>query len=285
MGEVINRIAGVYWNDLGNEQHSMSIRQPVSTNAVYQYLEDGIPIRPLGVFNHNSLNEMNLAGSERVEVVKGAASSLFGSNAVGGAVNFLSARPSETPIASIGLRYDQTAGFKRIDTSASNSWGDLGLKFSHYSSRRTADNWQEYSNGAKDSLTLRGDYVLSSKALLRASIVHTDLDAAMSGGLNEADYQLSSAREMVKSINTFSYRKDKTTRMNLALDADTIKNGVTTVTLFQRTNDHGQIPSYTMVNCSGKATLCQGTINNSHVDSLGLDLKHQQNLTGSMLVW
>ena len=98
MGEVINRIPGVYWNDLGNEQHSMGIRQPISTNAVYQYLEDGIPIRPLGVFNHNSLNEINLAGTESVEVVKGAASSLYGSNAVGGAVNFLTARPSAHPL-------------------------------------------------------------------------------------------------------------------------------------------------------------------------------------------
>ena len=46
VGEIINRIPGVFWNDLGNEQHSMGIRQPISTNAVYQYLEDGIPIRP-----------------------------------------------------------------------------------------------------------------------------------------------------------------------------------------------------------------------------------------------
>ena len=47
MGDILNRIAGVYWNDLGNEQHSMSIRQPIGTNAVYQYLEDGIPILSL----------------------------------------------------------------------------------------------------------------------------------------------------------------------------------------------------------------------------------------------
>jgi outer membrane receptor for ferrienterochelin and colicin len=31
MGEIINRIPGVFWNDLGNEQHSMGIRQPIST--------------------------------------------------------------------------------------------------------------------------------------------------------------------------------------------------------------------------------------------------------------
>ncbi|CAN5902449.1 TonB-dependent receptor [soil metagenome] len=272
MGEVINRIAGVYWNDLGNEQHSMSIRQPISTNAVYQYLEDGIPIRPLGVFNHNSLNEMNLAGSESVEVVKGAASSLYGSNAVGGAVNFLTARPSSTPYASVGMRYDNTAGFKRFDTAASNTWGDLGLRFSHYSSRRDTNNWQEYSRGSKDSFSLRADYALSDSAILRATLVHTDLDAAMTGGLSETDYLSNPG----KSVNSFTYRKDTTTRANLAWESETIKNGLTTLTLFSRKNDHGQIPSYTNVGCSGSASVCQGTENNSHVDSLGLDAKHQQ---------
>ena len=272
IGEVINRIPGVYWNDLGNEQHSMGIRQPISTNAVYQYLEDGIPIRPLGVFNHNSLNEMNLAGTDSVEVVKGAASSLYGSNAVGGAVNFLSARPSATPYASVGVRYDSTAGFKRYDTAASNSWGDLGLRFSHYSSRRDGNNWQQYSAGSKDSFSLRGDYALSTSSLLRATLVHTDLDAAMSGGLSETDYRTDPG----KSVNTFTYRKDRTTRANLAWEAETTHNGLTTATLFHRENDHGQLPSYTLTGCSGAAKTCQGTINNNHVDSIGLDLKHQQ---------
>ena len=272
MGEVINRIAGVYWNDLGNEQHSMGIRQPISTNAVYQYLEDGIPIRPLGVFNHNSLNEMNLAGSESVEVVKGAASSLYGSNAVGGAVNFLTARPSATPFASVSARVDTTAGFKRVDTAASNSWGDLGLRFSHYSSRRDSNNWQEYSNGDKDSFSLRGDYALNNSSLLRATLVHTDLDAAMTGGLNETDYRNTPG----KSVNSFTYRKDKTTRANLAWEAETLHNGLSTVTLFNRKNDHGQIPSYTLSGCNAAAAVCQGTLNNNHVDSLGLDAKHQQ---------
>lgn len=282
IGEVINRIPGVFWNDLGNEQHSMGIRQPIGTNAVYQYLEDGIPIRPLGVFNHNSLNEMNLAGSERVEVIKGAASSLYGSNAVGGAVNFLMARPSATPFASVSARYDNSAKFKRIDSAASDSWGDFGLRFSHYSSRRDHNNWQDFSGGSKDSFTLRSDYVLNNFSMLRATIVHTDLDADMTGGLNETDYRNTPG----KSINTFTYRKDKTTRANLAWEAETTANGLSTVTLFQRQNDHGQIPSYTLVGCSAVASVCQGTINNNHVDSLGVDAKHQQefNWLSSLLV-
>ncbi len=269
MGDVINRIPGVYWNELGNEQHSMGIRQPISTNAVYQYLEDGIPIRPLGVFNHNSLNEMNLMGTDSVEVVKGAASSLYGSNAVGGAVNFITAAPTRKPFASIGIRHDDTNGFIRYDTAASNTWGPLGLRFAHYSSRRT-DNWQAYSQGSKDSFTLRGDYVLNPDAVLRASLVHTDLDTATSGSLSEADY----LNNPGKSLNSFSYRKDKTTRMNVAWEGETIPNGMTTVTLFARQNDHGQLPNYTIRSCSGST--CVGTLNNNHVDSLGLDIKHEQ---------
>jgi outer membrane receptor protein involved in Fe transport len=271
MGDILNRIAGVYWNDLGNEQHSMSIRQPIGTNAVYQYLEDGIPIRPLGVFNHNSLNEMNMAGASGVEVVKGAASSLYGSNAVGGAVNFLTAGASATPTASVGVRRDSVGGFTRYDTSASDTWGALGLRFSHYSSRRSRDNWQEYSYGDKDSFSLRADYALSPTSQLRATLVHTDLDAAMTGSLFEDDYRHAPG----KSLNTFTYRKDKTTRMNVAWEGETTAGGTSTVTVFTRKNDHGQIPAYSIGSCAGM--LCKGVINNNHVDSLGLDVKHQQN--------
>ena len=85
--------------NLGNEQHEMSIRQPMTTKSLFLYMEDGIPIRPLGVFNHNAMNEINIAGIDSVEVVKGAASSLYGSNAVGGAVNFLTAAPSRTKLS------------------------------------------------------------------------------------------------------------------------------------------------------------------------------------------
>ena len=273
MGDILNRIAGVYWNDLGNEQHSMSIRQPIGTNAVYQYLEDGIPIRPLGVFNHNSLNEMNMAGASGVEVVKGAASSLYGSNAVGGAVNFLTAGASATPTAKVGVRRDNVVGYTRYDTSASDTWGPLGLRFSHYSSRRSRDNWQEYSYGDKDSFSLRADYALSPTSQLRATIVHTDLDAAMTGSLFENDYRANPG----KSLNTFTYRKDKTTRMNLAWEGATTAHGTSTVTVFTRKNDHGQIPAYSIGSCAGM--LCKGVINNNHVDSLGLDVKHQQEFT------
>lgn len=275
MGDAINRIAGVSWNDLGNEQHSMGIRQPNSTNAVYQYLEDGIPIRPLGVFNHNSLNELNLAGAERVEVIKGAASSLYGSNAVGGAVNFITARPSATPEVNVGIRSEAVAGYSRVDTGASNTLGDFGVRFSHYSSRRSENNWQQYSNGDKDSATLRGDYVLNGSSLLHAVWSYNNLDSATPGSLNPADY----AADPGKSYQTFSWRKDKTARLSLGWEGETLADGLTSATLFNRSNQHDQLPNYTISKCTVSAacpTGYRGTINNNAVTSLGVDVKHQQ---------
>ncbi len=75
-------------------------------------------------------------------------------------------------------------------------------------------------------------------------------------------------------MNSFTYRKDKTARANLAWEGQTLANGVTTVTLFTRKNDHGQLPSYTINSCVG--VNCKGTINNNAITSFGVDAKHNQ---------
>ena len=50
-------------------------------------------------------SRLNLQNVERVEIVKGAASSLYGSNATGGVVNIISARPKEGSHIRVNARY------------------------------------------------------------------------------------------------------------------------------------------------------------------------------------
>ncbi|MFC3335785.1 TonB-dependent receptor plug domain-containing protein [Flavobacterium palustre] len=76
--ELVNKTPGVLMVNLGNEQHMMAIRQPMTTNAYYLYLEDGLPIRPMGIFNHNALLEINQFNLQNIEVIKGPVSSLYG---------------------------------------------------------------------------------------------------------------------------------------------------------------------------------------------------------------
>ena len=41
---LLNTVSGVYMPSIGNEQHMMAIRQPISLKGLYLYLEDGMPI-------------------------------------------------------------------------------------------------------------------------------------------------------------------------------------------------------------------------------------------------
>src|SRR5688500_13102115 len=128
---LINKVPGVFMVDLGNEQHSMAVRQPMGTKNLFLYLEDGIPIRIVGDFNHNALIEINQASLERIEVIKGPASSLYGSEAVGGAINFITQAPS--PFLSGKIQAEAgSRGYKRTDFNASNTYKKLGIYVGGY---------------------------------------------------------------------------------------------------------------------------------------------------------
>jgi len=95
-GEILGRVPGVWVSVTGGEGHMTAIRQPLTTSPVYLYLEDGVPTRSTGFFNHNALYEINVPAAEAVEVTKGPGSALYGSDAIGGVVNATSAAAPPT---------------------------------------------------------------------------------------------------------------------------------------------------------------------------------------------
>src|SRR5690606_31561194 len=104
------------------EQHSMSIRQPQSYRSLFLYLEDGIPIRPAGVFNHNALIEMNMAALSQIEIIKGPSSAFYGSEAIGAALNFMSGKAPPLPEAYVSAQADNL-GYRRLDFKSGSSRG------------------------------------------------------------------------------------------------------------------------------------------------------------------
>lgn len=96
--ELLNRVPGVYVHSNDGQEHLTAIRSPVLTGGAGQgsflYLEDGIPLRAAGWGNVNGLFDAHFEEAERVEVVRGPGSALYGSNAIHGLINVITPDPS-----------------------------------------------------------------------------------------------------------------------------------------------------------------------------------------------
>lgn len=274
IAELINQTPGVMMNDLGNEQHMMSIRQPMTTAAVYQYLEDGISIRPVGLFNHNALYELNMAGIGAIEILRGPASSVYGSNAIGGTINFLTQSPSLSPTANLGIRAS-SEGYRRLDVNASNTfdsdWGAQGVRFSAYASDR-GDSWQDHAESKKQSVTLRHDWQIFDDTQLKNIVTYNHLDTDMTGGLNAKDF----SQRPGYSYQTFTYREVDATRLSSQLSHRWNEQQQSQATLYYRDNTTEQNPSYNIRADKRNGQLTgtySGQTTYNHFQSYGLNLQ------------
>ncbi|MGS2721204.1 TonB-dependent receptor [Paraglaciecola aestuariivivens] len=82
------------WISRGNgQEHLTAIRSPVLTGAggcgAFYIAQDGISARAPGFCNANQLFDLNTLQAANIEVIRGPASTFYGSNAVHGVINIL----------------------------------------------------------------------------------------------------------------------------------------------------------------------------------------------------
>jgi iron complex outermembrane recepter protein len=238
--EVMNRMPGVWVNVTGGEGHMAAIRQPKTTNPVYLYLENGVPTRSTGFFNHNALYEINVPQAERIEVLKGPATALYGSDAIGGTINVLTRAPRDTP----PLQFSAEAGahgFARVLGSTGWAAGSDGI-MAELNATRT-DGWRDGTAYDRQSGTVRWDRSLSPTASLRTTATFSRVDQATAG---------SSAISRVDYMNTpevnytpISYRKVHAFRASAAYEQ---VRGSTSIgmTPFVRWNRMEMLPNWSL---------------------------------------
>ncbi|MFA9188655.1 TonB-dependent receptor [Flavobacterium magnesitis] len=269
--EIVNKTPGVLMVNLGNEQHSMAIRQPMTTNAYYLYLEDGLPIRPMGIFNHNALLEINQFNLQSIEVVKGPVSSLYGPEAVGGTINFISLKPGINPEFKFGIQGDHF-GFRRIQAAGGATIGKIGFHIAGISSLQE-NGWMAFSDYRKDNINVRIDYNISSTTRLISNTMYGEYYSDMSGGVNEIDFN----NRSYKSTSDFTYRKSDALRTKLTLEHDWNPNASSYLTAYHRNNKLGQNPSYGIRwSAINNPTTATGEINSNNFKSYGAIGQHTQ---------
>ena len=223
----------------------MSVRQPIGTKNLFLYLEDGIPIRTVGDFNHNALIEINGAALERIEVIKGPASSLYGSEAIGGAVNFITPTPSSFFTAKIQAERG-SRGYKRTDFNISNTYKKLGMYLGGYVAHQNQAT-AEHNDFNKAAVTFKTVYTFNNKTKLTAVADYIKYKTDQKGGLDSVHFY----NKNYISFYRFTYRKVAAFRLRTTLEKDWNDNNKTSFTLFYRNTAIGQNPFYSIGRSSG----------------------------------
>ena len=240
--QLVNQVPGVFMSTsrvASNEQHFMAVRSPISTKALFLYLEDGLQIRPTSVFNHNALLEMNDVAYNRVEVLKGPASSIYGSESIGGSFNFITKSPSEDLSGSVGFQTNDL-GLTRYEFEVSDTPSEqFGFYLGGQHVQRQ-DGPIEHSDYEKTAITFKTVYDISEKLNWTTVVDLVDYRSDMTGSLSEADYQSGN----FESDQTFTERDALAFRVRSTFNTQWNEQNKTSFNLIVRDNRMDQNPSY-----------------------------------------
>jgi len=214
--QITNQVPGVFVatsKAASNEQHFTAVRSPISTRSLFLYLQDGIPLRPVAVFNHNALLELNNLSFERVEILKGPASSIYGSEAIGGSFNFLTKEPTRDLSGSVSLEANDL-GLTRYGVEVSKYTNpNFGFYLgANYAERKNGP--LGHSDYEKLALTFKGVYHFNSTTKWTNSLDLIDYRSDMAGSLSEEDF----FAENFESDQTFTERDALVLRIRSTLE-------------------------------------------------------------------
>lgn len=238
--EIMERVPGVHVNVTGGEGHMTAIRQPITTKALYLYLEDGIPTRSTGFFNHNALYEINLPQAGGVEVLKGPGTALYGSDAIGAVINVQTRPAPLQPEASADLEAGEF-GWRRLLATAGNSRGDDGLRGDL--NLTTTDGWRDATGYDRQSGTLRWDRMLADGATLKTVLSGSTIDQQTAGSsrLLANDYYNNPTR----NYTPISYRQVDALRLSSAWEKESA-DSLLSITPYLRSNRMALLPNWSL---------------------------------------
>ena len=238
--EVMGKVPGVHVNVTGGEGHMTAIRQPITTAPVYLYLEDGIPTRSTGFFNHNALYEINLPQAGGIEVTKGPGSALYGSDAIGGVINVLTRPAPLKPEAEVTAEVGEH-GWQRVLLSGGNSMGDDGIRADLNLTH--TDGWRDSTEYDRQSATVRWDRFLDSGASLKTVITGSNIEQQTAGTsrLSKADY----LDNPTKNLTPISLRNVEALRVSTAYEKET-EDKLVSFTPYARYNSMELLPNWSL---------------------------------------
>ncbi len=196
--DLLNSLSGVNITQTGSVVgHMTSVRTPVTTSPYFLFLQDGIAVQSSGFFNHNALAYTNFESASSVEVLKGAGTALYGSDAVAGTFNIQSQAPSKTLETSLRLRggsSDYYSGYAQVSSGINDTQA-----FRIGAGVTKSRGWREHTAYERFESSGRYDITLNSDNFMKITFNLTKTDAEQAGSLLSLD-ELHNSAESVGDI-------------------------------------------------------------------------------------
>lgn len=184
VAEALKKLPGIYYTNASGLEPKISLRGThIGMSSGALVLLNGIPMN-LGKFGYTSFDQIPVENIERVEIVKGPMSSLYGGDAARGVINVITKRPTHTIRASIqaaGGSYNDQRYSALIHGSKDNFDYNLNVK------KRKQDGYRD--DTAIDNLNFNGEagYSLSDDTRVSFYLNVTDKERMLAKKLSKAE--------------------------------------------------------------------------------------------------
>ncbi|MBU0675627.1 MAG: TonB-dependent receptor [Proteobacteria bacterium] len=272
--EFLTTIPGINSQGFGGESELTAIRVPTHfTNPYTIVLVDGVPTASYGSGSSSQFLGINNDNIARIEIIKGPASALYGSNAIGGIINVITKEPSATPQATIR---SEIGDYHQVRSSLSGSGGTGRYGFNVDLSQVDSDGWREHSSLEKEAASVKVNYTPNDISLLsfKTDFIRSENDSP--GSISEADFK----SDWQHSYHSFAYNEsDKLApalTYNLYLDEAEFR-----ATLAMRDVEEKSIPNYSIrqLTYGRQPRPYIGSLNSSDATDFNLQLFYSHNLS------
>ena len=219
--EAVNRSVDVNFQEYGPRGSTANISMRGSSAAQVLILLDGMRLNSPrdGAFNLTDL-PVALGDIERIEVVRGTASALYGADAVGGVVNIITKKPERNRTSLSGA-----AGSHGYDSLSANESGKTsGVYYTITAGRETSDGYRPNSDLFQYTAGGKIGYELSQDSSLELTANHIAKEIGVPGSTDRPTF---SARQWTRSALTGAgYRtklsKELEVKINGYYNSDTL---------------------------------------------------------------
>ena len=161
--------------------HMISVRTPISTQPYYLYLQDGIPVQSSGFFNHNALAYTSFESANNVEVLKGAGTALYGSDAVSAVINVGSKKPDGKAFSSARVNVG-SHGYKHTYLKNAGTMGEatnyeIGVGYTQ------SDGYRDHTAHKRYEMMAKFSTMINEENNIETSFLYNKTEAEQAGWL------------------------------------------------------------------------------------------------------